>query len=148
MRKIGSVSQFASARNQEMQRAFRSIAASPEALSSEEMFSRLVNSPSSRFWVSEERAAEIIGRMFRGDTLKGMKPHRREMFQTLFRIAADYIRLHPGASFTDAAFHAVHTPAPKFFITPGSARTIFSRMRRTRRNLSGMSNLKPLNPRS
>lgn len=139
MRKLGSVSQIAPARNQEMTQTLRAIAGSSESLSSEEIFIRLVNSPSSRFWVSEERAAEILGRMFRGDPLKGMRPHRREMFQALFRIASEYLADNPGASYTDAAFHAVHTPAPKFFITPGSARTIFSHMRRMRSSNSSNS---------
>lgn len=80
---------------------------------------RLVaESPSSRFWVSEERAAIVISAMAAGRPLPPMTPTRREMFAELYRRYLLLRPLHPGWSVLRIMEVVVHQPAPKFYFTP------------------------------
>ncbi len=135
MKKKGSVSDFSGQRNAELEAAFRRVAAMRHVTSTREIFRRVAASPASRFWVSEQRAAEVIGRMLKGDNLDSMRPKRRQMFLRILELALAFRRANPGASLTAAAFHAVNSPAPEFYITPESARVIYCRSRRKRRSV-------------
>lgn len=135
MKKKGSKSEFAGQRNSELEAAFRRIAAMRHVTTTDEIFRRVAASPASRFWVSEQRAAEVIGRMLKGDRLDTMRPKRREMFLKILELVLEYRRAHPVATISSAAWYAVNSPAPEFYITPESARVIFCRSRRNRRSL-------------
>ncbi|MDE6717459.1 MAG: hypothetical protein K2J70_04620, partial [Muribaculaceae bacterium] len=69
----------------------------------------------------------------KGMSVKGMSEMRREMFETLFKIFSRYRTRFPKATVEEAAFHAVNSPAPKFFLTPKSVKVILCRFIRERR---------------
>jgi hypothetical protein len=106
----------------------------------EDLFCRVVNMPSKRFWVSAERAAVILAKMEKGDTLMGMGRTRREMFNEIYRRAKELQKKDPTLSIRQLAIQVVYQPAPKFYLTPDSARVIIYRVRREwhRRKMMGI----------
>lgn len=87
-----------------------------------DVFAHIVNQPCSRFWVSNIRAAVVIARMFKGRKLLGMRPSKREMFQEIFRRVSLLKELRPSESLFQLVAEVVAQPAPKFYLTPGSAK--------------------------
>lgn len=94
-----------------------------------EVFRCLVDMPSKRFWVSEERAAIVVSGMMRGVPLDNMRPQKREMFQEIFRRTLELIEQRPELAVSEAVAFVVRQPAPKFYLTPQSARIIFYRIK-------------------
>ena len=87
-----------------------------------DVFSHIVNQPCPRFWVSNVRAAVVIARMFRGERLLNMRPSKREMFLEIFRRVCLLREVRPAVSLSRLVAEVVAQPAPKFFLTPGSAK--------------------------
>ena len=88
------------------------------------VFKEVVNRPSQRFWVSEERAAIVIAAMMRGEKLKGMRPNKQEMFREIYQRAMNLRQQRPELTIFELAFYVVRQAAPKFYLTPGSAKVI------------------------
>ena len=133
MKKIGSVAEFGHKRDSELLKAFRRAVVESETTDTDEFYRLAAASPSTRFWVSERRASEVIGQMLKGRSIEKMTPMRQKMYRELYRRALLYIEEHPGCTIYDAAFAAVNTPAPEFYLTPLSCRVILSRARRRSR---------------
>lgn len=129
MKKKGSVVEFKEQRNDELLRAFRAQLSNLGELPLTELFERASHTPASRFWVSERRAMMVISKMLKGDTLDSMNPKRREMFQEIFRRVKRILEAEPGISLIEASFRVVNSPAPEFYLTPQSARTMIYRLR-------------------
>ena len=94
-----------------------------------DVFRCLVEMPSKRFWVSEERAAIVVADMICGCGLDNMRPQKREMFSEIYRRTLVMMSENPNLSLTAAVAKIVRQPAPKFYLTPDSARTIFYRIK-------------------
>lgn len=88
------------------------------------MLDKVVNMPSSRFWVSEERAAVIVGLMRAGKRLPKMLKTKKEMFREIYRRYVKFAEKNPELTLLEAVSAVVYQPAPKFYLTPKSARVI------------------------
>ena len=121
MKPHGSDSIFKQERNSDLMRAYHELVTAKEFVCVSEIYNEVVNMPSRRFWVSEERAAIVISAMMRGNSLKAMRETKREMFEEIYRRAMSVKKAHPQMSMFEIACIVVHQPAPKFYITPGSA---------------------------
>ena len=95
-----------------------------------EVWREIAESPSTRFWVSEERAAIVIARVIKGDTLSYMRPLRREMFMEIYRRVLDIKSVRQELSLRACCAKAVCTPAPKFYMTPLSVRQTIYKIKR------------------
>ncbi|MCU6767837.1 hypothetical protein OCV73_02545 [Barnesiella propionica] len=95
-----------------------------------QIFDLVVNTPSVRFWVSEERAAIVIANMMRGDKLLKMRNTKREMFFEIYKRAMKLRQEYPEMSVYELAFHVVRQPAPKFYLTAGSAKVIVHKIKK------------------
>ena len=129
MKKPGSVTEFGPQRDQELLNAFKSQLHLLGALPIQELFIRAAKQPASRFWVSERRAAAVISRMMKGDKILTMNPKKREMFYELFRRVKRLREDSPDMTLSEAAFQAVNSTAPEFYLTPKSARVMIYRLR-------------------
>lgn len=142
MRKKGFQAEYTAQRNEELRRALKRAILSPDSRSLDHSYELAVATPASRFWVGERHAADILNAMKRGKQLRNMKPKTRAMYEELYRRASAYLRKHPAASMAEAAFEAVNSPAPEFYLTPMSAKVILSRARiRARARLRSLSPL-------
>ena len=74
-----------------------------------EIFKKIVNSPCSRFWVSGFRAAVVMAGIMRGDDRRVLELQKRHPDYSLYRLAC----------------LAVLQPAPKFYMSPSSAKIMF-----------------------
>lgn len=135
MKKTGSTSDFLPTRNRELLQTLRRLIMTTGGVPLGALYAMAAQSPCSRFWVSEKRAAEVISRMMRGEDMDvNSLPLRNKMYRELLRRVQEWQAQNPGRPLTDAVFAAVNSPAPEFYVTPESAKVIISRiMQRKRR---------------
>lgn len=77
-----------------------------------------VNMPSRRFWVSEERLAEVISALERGGDPRVYKNPKREMYLELYD---RYLRFREGNQFLtrmEICSEIIYQQAPKFYLKP------------------------------
>lgn len=124
MKPHGSKVEYEKKRNNELMAAYHKLIDESDCLCMERIYKEVVNMHTSRFFVSEERAAIVISAMIRGDKLQSMRPTKREMFEEIYRRAMLLRKKNPEMSVYDLAFEVVMQPAPKFYMEPGYARGI------------------------
>lgn len=134
MKKTGASFEYERERDDDLLRVYRDAIHAASHIHMPDILNAVVNTPSKRFWVSEERAAVVVARMLKGDTCPHMRPQKREMFNEILRRVKEMRRQHPDMTIAMLVFHVVRQPAPKFYLTPGSAKVILSRIRKKRRN--------------
>ena len=130
MKHFGNGFEYADERNDDIMRAYTQELAACDRIYLPQVFDRVVNMPSRRFWVSAERAAIVVSSMMRGDTLMNMRPTKREMFREIYRRVMLLKEQHPEMSLYELAFNVVQEPAPKFYLTAGSAKVIIYRIKK------------------
>lgn len=130
MKNLGSHFEYEKQRNDDLMRAYREEIYRSEVISLPQILHAIVNQPSARFWVSEERAAIVVSRMMKGDRLRKMRPLKREMFREIFKRVKKMQQIYPDMTLSQLAYEVVRQPAPKFYLTPGSAKVIISKIRR------------------
>lgn len=130
MKHFGCSSDYNDERNADLMRAYRQQIVGRKEIVLADVFRSLVEMPSKRFWVSEERARIVIGKLHQGDDLSDMRPNKREMFKEIYKRTLLVKAEHPGMSIGEAVYKVVHSPAPKFYLTPQSARVIFFKVKK------------------
>ncbi len=136
MKKRGSTSDFTRQRDRELYTSFMEVLRTDEDTPLREMFALAAARPASRFWVSERRAADVIGAMLRGanpETVEKMYPQRRAMYEEILRRVRAKMEADPSLCMTHAVDTTVCEPAPSFYLTDESARCIIYRIRRRAR---------------
>ena len=122
MKPPGSIMAFTRERNDALLKTYRRLVAEADEIRLREIGEKLVNSPSPRFWVSEERAAAVVSAILRGKpVLDAMRPTKREMFEEIHRRVLALRSLHPAWNLSQLIFKVVNSPAPKFYMKPSSA---------------------------
>ena len=122
MRNNGSTFEFTTERNEELLKSYRMILGKYRHIDTDVVAEELANSPTSRFWVSEERAAVVVGNMMNGkNVLDDMRPTKREMFSEIFRRTMELKDKMPHLKICDLVSKTVNSPAPKFYMTPRTA---------------------------
>lgn len=124
MKKQGSICDFTSQRDAELCLAFRRLIHEASFINLPTIFRKVAESPASRFFVSEQRAYLVISQWRRTGHLPVSTPLRRRMFALISERVDEILGRNPDYSLQDAVFDAVNSPAPSFFLTPGSARTL------------------------
>ncbi len=115
---FGSIMDFTRQRNEDLMRAYREQLALASFIVMPEIFSLVAESPASRFWVSEERAAVEVSRMLAGKPFPRMRSNKREMFEEIFRRFLIEREKFPEMSVYRLVSRVVVQPAPKFYLTP------------------------------
>lgn len=111
--------------------AFRKIIICADNIRLDTIAHKVVNMPAPRFWVSDKRAAIVVAAMTKGHApLAQMNSTKRDMYLEIYRRTMALMRRIPGISLAEAVAEVVSSPAPRFYLTPGSARIIYYRSRR------------------
>ncbi len=121
MKSRGDVIDFADQRGAELVKAWNKQCMQCERINWRTIAKHVVNTPCSRFWVSEERAAIVIGMMLKGITVVHSTSTKQEMFDEIYRRFLQERSKHPKASITSIIVKVVNSPAPKFYLTPHTA---------------------------
>lgn len=130
MKYFGSNIKFVHERNADIMRAYRSKMREAAVIRPPEIFRQVAESPASRFWVSEERAAIVISAMESGKPLPAnMIPTKREMFTEIFRRYRLLRAQKPQSTIIELVTIVVHQPAPKFYFTPRTIGEFIFRIR-------------------
>jgi hypothetical protein len=137
MKKRGSICQFERERNADLMRAYNEEIKGRKHIFLPDVFKAVVKKPSARFWVSERRAAIVLSQLFNGDdALDRMRPLKRRMFREIYRRAVKLHHNYPQLTFLQLAEYIVQQPAPEFYLTPGSAKVIVSKIKKRQRKES------------
>ena len=125
MRKKNSVSEFGAQRKELLITKFRESIARQSYISARKAFRDAAMAPAPRFWVSEERAADVISRMMRGEpVLRKMFPEKQEMYMEIYKRVKRLREKEPSAALSRLVFKVVNQEAPCSYISEGSVRHI------------------------
>lgn len=111
-------------------RVYRKVLSSVRVISLPDVWRCMASAPSSRFWVSEERASVIITLLDRGGSISNMRPLKREMYLEIYRRVQLLRSQSPGLSTYQCCIKVVNSPAPKFYMTPLSIRETIYKIKR------------------
>lgn len=125
----GCILDFTKERNQELLRVYQEKLSEVGYIIMPQIFEQVANSPCSRFWVSEERAAIVISSLLAGKPLLNMRKNKREMFEEIFRRFLAVREKHPEKSIYALAIMVVNQPAPRFYMTPRTVGELIYRIK-------------------
>ena len=121
MKSLGCTLAFTRERNAALLKAYREQVNATRFIRLNEIGERIVNSPSPRFWVSEERAAIVVSAIMRGKpVLETMRP-KCEMFREIHKRVIALKDIHPDWCLSKLIQEVVNSPAPKFYMEVSSA---------------------------
>ena len=121
---------FREERDADILRAYREILTTGDNITLSEIEEKLSQSPSCRFWVSEDRAYIVILDLLKGKPLDNMIPTRKEMYQEIFRRFQIHKSNEPYLSNMDIIKRVCYEPAPSFYLTPQTMHVILYRVRK------------------
>lgn len=131
MKYHGCVLDFTDKRNEELMKAFRQTISTKSFIDITEISEIIVNTPCSRFWVSEERALVVIAAMLKGKpVLNTMRSTKREMFQEIHKRVIDLRKKYPDKTLFELVIKVVNSPAQKFYMRPRCAMEIIYKIKR------------------
>lgn len=129
MKYYGSILDFTQERNQELMRVYQEELSKAGYIVMPKIFEQVANSPCSRFWVSEERAAIVISTLLAGKVVPNMRKNKREMFDEIFRRFLIVREQYPEKSIYALTIMVVNQPAPKFYMTPRTVGELIYRIK-------------------
>lgn len=130
MKHKGSRCDFTKERDADILRAYKEVISVRDNIGLLEIERRLLQSPSKRFWVSVDRAYNVILNMLNGKSISNMNSQKREMFQEIFRRFKIYSKEHPSLTKMDVIWQVCNQEAPSFYLTPKSMHVILHRVRK------------------
>lgn len=126
MKKKGSICDYIQERNENLKRTFKDCYKSGKQQKVNEIFRHMATLPADRFYISETRALQMItAKRKRGDWKPGINKNKLEMIKEIEQRAEQKMRNDQTLTLEDAVFGVVNSPAPSFYLTPGSMRTIY-----------------------
>lgn len=135
MKKINATAEFEAHRRLFLLQNFRSAIAAQSLIAIKNVFQTVADAPAPRFWVSEPRAAAIVGKMLAGDDpTPGMNPEKSDMYREIYRRFMKIRRQCPHRTIGDIIFDVVNAPAPKSYLSWYRVRSIIYKERKRLRN--------------
>lgn len=131
MKHRGSLMEYSQERSDDLMRAYDEYISACDYIRMPDVYACIVNMPSRRFWVSDIRAALVVSAMMRGEpVLDCMWPTKREMYMEIHRRVAEMSKAYPEMRVSELCAKVVCQPAPKFYLTPGSAKIMVCKARK------------------
>lgn len=118
MKKLNSTSDFNQQRKEHLLRMYRRSLAEQSKINAKKAYSFAAESPAPRFWVSEERAAEVISKILTDPCFTaGMFKEKAEMYMEIYRRIKKLRAVYPKAPLSALIFKVVNSNAPKSYIS-------------------------------
>ncbi|MFR9541407.1 MAG: hypothetical protein SNH27_05085 [Rikenellaceae bacterium] len=129
--KGSSTFEYSKDRIDDLMRAYDKYISTCGHICMRDVYSSIVEMPSKRFWVSDTRASLVVSSMLKiGDNaLDGMWPTNKEMYKEIFKRVIKLREENPNYSILELCTIVVEQPAPKFYLTPGTAKIIVCKSR-------------------
>lgn len=132
MKQPGTKVEYAEERVRDLMRAHDEYIDSCKYIRMNELYKVVVNKPSKRFWVSETRAALVVSAIMRGENvLDRMWDSKKEMYIEIAKRVAELRRQHPDMTMCELCTIVINQEAPKFYLSPGTAKVMISKYRKT-----------------
>ena len=123
--------EYSQERLDDLMRAYDEYISSCDYIRMPDVYNTIVNMPSRRFWVSDIRAALVVAAMMRGEArLDKMCQSKREMYEEIYRRVITLREHNPNMTTSELCAMVVMQPAPKFYLTPGSAKIMVCKARK------------------
>lgn len=123
MKRKGSKVECADERIAELLRLYRERIRNCKRISSDDILAEIVELPCHRFWVSEKRAFVVISAMMQGkNVLAKMRKPKQEMYTEIYNRARIIKEANPSLSLLEICEEVIYQPAPKIYLSPGSAK--------------------------
>ena len=129
MKKIGNVCDYINDRDKELYHRYREALATAQTIKLDDILLSVIHSRTSRLWLSENRADEIIKSFIRADGKFKPNPKRAEIYNEVWRRYRRLRSKRPNDAFSDIVFDVVNSPADSFYLTIGSAKVIICKIR-------------------
>ena len=124
MKHKGSVCDFSADRNEELRKLFKEELMKQENRSTSEAMDKVWQSGASRFYVSETRVKAVMRYRKKHGNFPVMGASRLRMFRELWKRYTEKSRLFPKREEEDVIYEIVNSPAPSFYLTRRSLRTL------------------------
>ncbi|MDE7081131.1 MAG: hypothetical protein K2O78_05725 [Muribaculaceae bacterium] len=124
MKKPGSTCDYTKVRNAELAATFNRRLAEARTIDLLEICRLTSESAASRFFISEERAYELVMARRRLGHWPIRLRHRIRMMEEISSRAEALLASGMESTLRDAVYAAVNSPAPEFYLTPRSCRTL------------------------
>lgn len=132
MKQPGTKVEYSEERVRDLMRAHDEYIESCKYIRMNELYKVVVNKPSKRFWVSETRAALVVSAIMRGENvLDRMWDSKKEMYIEIAKRVAELRRQHPDMTMCELCTIVINQEAPKFYLSPGTAKVMISKYRKT-----------------
>lgn len=95
-----------------------------------DVMKKVVHHSSKAFWVSTQRAFNVISRMRRGEDPELKCENKRLMFEEIYRRVRELEDKHPEERLFLLVEQVVFTEAPSFYMTPASAKVIIHKIKK------------------
>ena len=129
MKKKSAVSEFNGHRREHLLKNFKESIARQSHISAERAFRDAAESPAPRFWVSEDRAAEVVSKMISDpEYTMNMYHEKAEMYHEIYRRVKNLQKVYPGLPLSALVFRVVNSEAPKSYLSWQRARTIIRKV--------------------
>lgn len=131
MKHTGALMEYSKERSDALMSAYDEYIASCDFICMSDVYKTIVNMQSSRFWVSDKRAEVVVSAIMRGENiLKCMRSLKREMYEEIYNRVLMLRKKEPHLSISQLCAIVVSQPAPKFYISPGTAKAIVCKSRK------------------
>lgn len=132
MKKKGNGCDYLKSRNENLQREFFARLGR-NGRTVKQAMADISRAGADRFYISEERAYSEVKKLIdKEGLLHDRLPNRLAMLREIQRRTAALMVERPDLSLRDAVFEVVNSPAPSFYLTPGSIRHLLYRSIRER----------------
>ena len=131
MKHKGALMEYSKERINDLMRVYDEYLASCDYIKMPDVYNNIVNMPARRFYVSDIRAALVVSSMIRGEArLDKMCASKREMYEEIYCRVAALREKYPTKTTSELCAMVVMQPAPKFYLTPGSAKIMVCKARK------------------
>lgn len=124
MKKKGNTCDYIAHRNSQLIAAFKKCIREAALIDLDVIYRKVSRMPCSRFWVSESRAFIVIRQHLLSGEWNVKSRERLEMFKEIERRALEIVNSSDCEDLEDAVYEAVNSPAPCFYLTPRTCRTL------------------------
>lgn len=129
MRKIGATFELKERKEKELLATFRENLYNMLGRPFREIMQATITSPSSCFWVSEERATDVIEDLLKGKHVVFKRDTSRRMYEEILARVVRMQKHNPEMPLRTIIRKVIEQPAPEFYITPESAHILLHYLR-------------------
>lgn len=121
---------FEEERARDLLAAYRGYLCACDEVRMSDVWAAVVEWPARRFYVSTDRAWRMVRHLLKGGRLERLGRERRAMFEEIFRRVVKLRRREPHRTLRSLCREVVGQQAPRFYLSPSSAKAIILKMKR------------------